>query len=153
MNVQKFDSNGHRIGLPARMKSTEEYLMLEKELATLLNQGGPVHYWGGHDSGVWVQSDGDQQTYSPWMRTNEACTELVVEHDVWATPYPIDSNKCYEGRFFYAGRYYAVYVPFSEHQSKTLAYRYAILLATVMKHRRILASIVPEERRTSVRYD
>lgn len=140
--MKTHDSLGYKLAMPPRIKTTEEYLMLEKELAVLLNKGGPVHYWGGHDSGVWVQTEGEMQTYSPWMRTNEACTELVLEHEVWATPYPIEDSKCYEGKFFYGGRFHAVYVPYNEHQNKSLAYRYAILLTTVAKLRRIAASII-----------
>lgn len=150
--IKTHDNQGYRLAAPHRIKSTEEYLMLEKELASILNNGGPIHYWGGHDSGVWVQSEGEQQTYSPWMRSDEAITNLIVEHDVWACPYPLEHPNCYEGKYHYGGRFYSIYVPYRDHANKTLAYRFAILQTVIAKLRRIGASILPEERRQLPRH-
>lgn len=118
------------------MQTQEEYLMLEKVLAELLCEG-PVHFWGGYDSGVWVQSEGAMQTYEPWMRSNEAITTLAIEFDVWVLPYPVERPTTMEGKFFHDGKFTSVYSPLDEHANKTLAYRHAMLSAVIAKVKQI----------------
>lgn len=138
--MQTYDYRGYRIEPPASIKTLEEYLLLEKELAQLLCRG-EVHYWGKDEMGCWVQTHGEQQTFPKWMRLNEAAMELILEHDVWAVPYPIEQGNCFEGKFFHDGRFHPVYVPYTEHQTKALAYRYAIVSATIAKLKKTYGNV------------
>lgn len=118
------------------MQTQEEYLMLEKVLAELLCEG-PVHFWGSYDGGVWVQSEGAMQTYEPWVRSNEAITNLALEFDVWVQPYPVERPTTMEGKFFHDGKFTSVYSPLDEHATKALAYRHALLSAVIAKIKQI----------------
>lgn len=115
----------------------EDYVALEKILAELLCEG-PVHFWGGLDTGVWVQSQGAMELYHQWTRCNDAAMSLAIEFNVWAQPYPVTGNETtVEGKFFFDDKFVSVFVPLADHENKQWAYRYAIVQAVILKIKKI----------------